>query len=258
MSNSNVQIHIRRPVEPSEREIAGVLRLMRLAFARDPFVAVILAGDLSPEKLDAMNGGFVRAALLEGEGELWVAEAERPEWNGKREIVGEAVWFLPGNHALSHERASAEVWWEDLARLLGKKQGDWFLDYFLPHLGTIWERYLSTPGDTLDDGYHCQIISVLPEFHNSGIVSDLAAPVMIRAVREGKRVLGEATSAENMSKYEHMGSKAFGFEEFQPLPESGMGSVRLWPFEVPPHAFLEHPYWNRGKRGMSTSPSAKL
>ncbi|KZT55112.1 hypothetical protein CALCODRAFT_499060 [Calocera cornea HHB12733] len=258
MTQGDVQLHIRRLIEPSELEMRGVLRVLTQAFMPDPVVEAIFAGPPTPAGLDAMNSGFVRAALVEGQGELWVAELERSQAKGIRDIVGVGVWYVPGNHALSDERESAEVWWAELLRIVGKKQADWFLDYFLPRMAGMWERYLPTPGDTLDDGYHCQMVCVLPQFHNNGIVSSLLAPVISRAVREGQRVLGEASSAENASKYAHMGCRIFGSESFEPLPETGLRAFKMWPLQVAPEAFLDNKYWNREKGAVSSRLAAKL
>ncbi|KZT55117.1 hypothetical protein CALCODRAFT_485052 [Calocera cornea HHB12733] len=253
---SNGRIHIRRLIGPSERGRSGVLQVMRLAFARDPFVTAIVGGDASPVRLDALNRGIIRTALREGE--LWVAEVERPEANGVREIVGVAIWYVPREQGVSDDLPTSELWWDELVPLLSDQQKNWLLNYLLPRFAILWDSYLPIPGATMDDEYYCRILSVLPEFHNRGIVSALSGPIIKRAVREGKRILGEATSAENLSKYEHIGGKIFGVEQFRTLPETGVESVRLWPFEVVPQVFVRNLHWTRTKKEDSRSELAKL
>ncbi|KZO97685.1 hypothetical protein CALVIDRAFT_562590 [Calocera viscosa TUFC12733] len=255
---SNLPILVRRLVAPSERELAGVLRVMRLAFEHDPFVSALLAGNLSPERVDALNGCMVRGALVEGEGEVWVAEVEREEMNGVREVVGQALWFLPGYHFMSSERQREVVRWEELGRLLGEKQERWFLEYCLPRLGALFARCLPTPGDTIDDSYHLQIVSVLPEYHNHGVAGAVVAPVFERAVRTGRRVLGEATKAHNVKVYEHVGCKLLGVEEFWPLPENGGESFKLWAMELKPEALTVNPHWSKRKTRTPARTLAKL
>ncbi|KZT55119.1 hypothetical protein CALCODRAFT_499070 [Calocera cornea HHB12733] len=245
MSHQVSRIHIRRLVDPSKRELACVLKVLRVTFAQHPIVPLILAGNITPEGLDALDWGFLRAGLEEGEGEVWIAEHERPDMKGAREIVGVTIWHIPGNTALNQDRVTTELRWKELVHAVGTDQGNWFLNYFIPRTRMMWNRYLPTPGDMYIDAYHCQLVCVLPEFHNQGVVSALGTPAIRRAVREGKRVLGEGSSATDARKYEHMGCRIFGNETFQGLPGSNTDSVQIWPLEVLPKAFTHNSYWNR-------------
>ncbi|KZT55109.1 hypothetical protein CALCODRAFT_499057 [Calocera cornea HHB12733] len=72
---------------------------------------------------------MIRGALVEGEGEVWVAEAYQGDMRGEKEIVGVTVWFLPGHRFLGSERQRNAVRWDEFMRMVGPEQERWYNDY---------------------------------------------------------------------------------------------------------------------------------
>ncbi|KZT55111.1 hypothetical protein CALCODRAFT_361825 [Calocera cornea HHB12733] len=129
MPYNTPRVHVRRLDHPSPSEVSEVIKLMRLAFEHTDLLHTLLSGNLSPARIDALHGCYVRAALVPGEGEIWVAEVDRTEAQGLREMVGESIWFLPGSPFLSTERQREAANLLGFAALVGEEQTQWFLNY---------------------------------------------------------------------------------------------------------------------------------
>ncbi|KZO97689.1 hypothetical protein CALVIDRAFT_597185 [Calocera viscosa TUFC12733] len=263
--SSDVLIHVRRLLRPSDQELAGVLRVMRLAFASDPLLQLVLAGDLSPARVDGLHACYIRSGLIEGTGELWVAEAERSDAPDEREIVGQALWLVPGGGFLADESGRAAVKWDQYGPIFGERQERWFLDYYLPRLAAFWAHCVPPPAESSLSAYRLSKLSVLPGYHNLGVASLLVWPVLDRAGREGRRALGQATSEQSRHVYERTGCIVLGAEDFWPLPlgegqpaEEGKGSIRLWAIEIKPQELLGDEHWDKARTDPVKRVPAKL
>ncbi|KZO97692.1 hypothetical protein CALVIDRAFT_526458 [Calocera viscosa TUFC12733] len=252
MSSPAPKIHVRRMLDPTPEELTAVLRIMRLAFSRSPFFSTVLGGDLAPERVDAFNRCFVGAALLEGEGEVWVAEVDQTDAPGGREIVGEVVWFVPGSEFLGNARQREGAWWTEFSALLGEQQAAWFTDYYLPRMDAFWTRCLPT-GPSHMQSYELSKLAVLPEYSAQGVASALVWPVLERAVRAGARVLGETTSERNVQMYRRVGARGVGEESFYPLEALGKEAecepaFRVWALELTPGQLEVNDHWTKGNK----------
>ncbi|KZT55120.1 hypothetical protein CALCODRAFT_499074 [Calocera cornea HHB12733] len=247
-----VCIHVRRLVAPSDEEFSGVLRVMRIAFAKDPILQLVLAGDLTAARVDGLHACYIRSGLIEGNGEVWVAEAERSDTPGKREIVGQAMWLAPGGQFIADERGQEAVGWAAYAPVMGDKQERWFLDYYLTRFAEMWARCLPSPGEQWSSTYRLSKLSVLPEHQDLGVASLLVRPVLERGLRAGIRILGQATNERSLRVYERVGARVLDTADFWPLlpgggqpAEDGPGAVRIWAVELNPGELERHAHWTR-------------
>jgi len=243
-------LHVRRLVAPSNRELSDVLRVMRIAFAQEPVTRLVLAGDLSPMRVDGLHGCYLRAALVEGDGEVWIAELERPEAPGHMEIIGAALFFLPGREFLRGERQREAAKWEDFEPLLGEQQARWYLQYYLPRLQELWSRCLPPPGEPAISTYRLSKLAVLPGTQGLGVGSAIVRPLFKRAAREGRCILGQCASERSLQVYKSVGGYVLGQEDF--VPWSGQGVTPIWAVEVPPSGLLDP---QRGRRSSATDSS---
>ncbi|EJU05179.1 hypothetical protein DACRYDRAFT_113366 [Dacryopinax primogenitus] len=229
------EISIRRLLSPTPSEVQAALEVLRISFSKSAFFAAILGGNVSPERMAAAHELFLRAALVRGEGEVWIAESFFPEEPEKKEVVGAVLWFLPGTEFLATEKQRKAARWEEFARMLGV-QSRWLTDYYLPRIDAFWTRALPYGPSHLESYELCKL-AVLPNSHNAGIASLLVWPVLSRAVREGKRVVGETTSEGNVSKYLRVGGQQVGEERFYAFDargrptEEGEPAFRIWGLE---------------------------
>ncbi|EJU05173.1 hypothetical protein DACRYDRAFT_103668 [Dacryopinax primogenitus] len=232
---------------------------MYLAAPPEQTVLAVVGGadKVTRERVDALNLCLIRGALFESEGELWVAESERPDTEGGGEIIGMALWFRPGTPFMGSGRQRRAVRWEDFGLLLDKEQEHWYFSYYSPRIGQMWARSLAETGHTVKDSYYLRCLYVRPDWHNHGVAGKLTSPVLLRALRQGKRLLGTATRAENVEKYLHVGCKLLGSEEFVPRPETGIQPWTLYALEFLSQS-SENSHWKEMREELVGRPLAKL
>ncbi|KZT55110.1 hypothetical protein CALCODRAFT_499058, partial [Calocera cornea HHB12733] len=255
-------------------ESEAVLRIIRLAFDNADILNVILSGDISARRVDTLHRCYVRAALVESEGEIWVAELERPESPGQRDIVGMALWFLPGTPFLSTERQRRASNISEFCEVVGERQSRWFLDYvspfhspflhvqlptapeYLPGLDALWNCCCPNPSESFSTSYQLSKLAILPGYDNHGLASALIRPIIERAAREGNRILGQAASDKVTRIYTHVGCRVLGTVVFMPFPslKSGLAGggdrrmvnpLKIWAIELRPEVVLRRTHWKR-------------
>ncbi|THH19284.1 hypothetical protein EW146_g1864 [Bondarzewia mesenterica] len=160
----------------TDADIESATRVMGDAFRGDVFTG-FSAGESTPADgkdrsseslVRSLHRAQIRAALIGGR--VYVAEAA--EVNDA--IVGAAVWFGPGEDLLGSP-GQAEAGFNQFMEALGKKDPympAWWMTYFLPKYSAFTTEAL---GDAQfkHDGWHLQLIGVLPACQRHGVSSAL-------------------------------------------------------------------------------------
>ncbi|KZT55118.1 hypothetical protein CALCODRAFT_485053 [Calocera cornea HHB12733] len=243
MTSTEPHIQIRRLQDPTNAQITAILLVMREAFAPGFALRATLGSEASAAQIDALHVCYVRAALVDGEGELWVAEVERPEVPGEKAIVGVTLCFPPGSDFLSSARQRAAAGLRQFHEVVGEQRARWFLDYYVAGIDALWKR---CAGDAYMASYKLAKLAVLPEYRAFGIASELSRPVIERAARERKRVFGYGTSEKHVLGYKAVGCEILGATDFKtltpvvgPAGEEKTSTLRVWGIGITPAAWAD-------------------
>ncbi|THH08334.1 hypothetical protein EW146_g9029 [Bondarzewia mesenterica] len=169
----------------SDADIESATRVMGDAFRGDVFTS-FTAGESTPTDgkdrsseslVPALHRAQIRAALIGGR--VYVAEVA--EVNDA--IVGAAVWFGPGEDLLGSP-GQAEAGFNQFMEALGKRDPDmpaWWMTYVRVHSSGFLPKYSAFTTEALGDarfkhdGWHLQLIGVVPAYQRHGVGSALVA-----------------------------------------------------------------------------------